>query len=136
MTKYVIFITENYNPVPKMQNPGETTGKRYLQKDKKKKEEREREREKNTQIRKINQRFRKTYSPVMAITDIPPTSVVAEPIGRVFPVSSFGSQYQRRVVPAPFCKRPPCLPWNQPTIFPPSKHLYTTQKNPQKSPKK
>lgn len=42
MTKYVIFITENYNPVPKMQNPGETTGKRYLQKDKK---ERERKRE-------------------------------------------------------------------------------------------
>lgn len=46
MTKYVIFITENYNPVPKMQNPGETTGKRYLQKDKKKKRrERERKRE-------------------------------------------------------------------------------------------
>lgn len=71
----------------------------------------------------------------MAITDIPPTSVVAEPIGRVFPVSSFGSQYQRRVVPAPFCKRPPCLPWNQPTIFPPSKHLYTTQKTPKNHPK-
>ena len=49
MTKYVIFITENYNPVPKMQNPGETTGKRYLQKDKIKKEE-ERESEKERRI--------------------------------------------------------------------------------------
>lgn len=58
MTKYVIFITENYNPVPKMQNPGETTGKRYLQKDKKKKKKkkrRERERKREEYPDKENQ---------------------------------------------------------------------------------
>lgn len=67
-----------------------------------------------------------TYCKVMFITDIPSASVVSAITKRVFPMSSLGSQNQRRVftiLQFPQ-KRPLYTPW-QDVVFNPSESTYS-----------